>query len=139
MTSDWLSIYWVAPIAAWLAAQLAKVVIAGVRGEWRGSRPTFFTSGNMPSSHSSITFAMLTAIAVRDGLDTAAFGVAFVVTSIVIYDALNVRRAVGEQGEVLRSLAQGQPFFTAVGHKPTEVIAGALVGALVAVLLLQIL
>ncbi|HKX73743.1 MAG TPA: divergent PAP2 family protein [Candidatus Saccharimonadales bacterium] len=139
MSTEWLSIYWIAPVMGWLIAQLAKVVIAGARGEWRGSRPTFLTSGNMPSSHSGITFALLTVIAVQDGLNSAAFGIAFVVTSIVIYDALNVRRAVGEQGEVLQSIAKDKAFFTAVGHRPTEVIAGAMVGIGVGLALLQIL
>jgi acid phosphatase family membrane protein YuiD len=83
---DWLSIYWVAPVAAWLGAQIVKVVLAGARGEWRGKRPTLLTSGNMPSSHSAITFSMVTAVAIQDGLNTPAFGVAFVLTSIVIYD-----------------------------------------------------
>jgi acid phosphatase family membrane protein YuiD len=135
---DWLSIYWVAPVAAWLGAQIVKVVLAGARGEWRGKRPTLLTSGNMPSSHSAITFSMVTAVAIQDGLNTPAFGVAFVLTSIVIYDSLNLRRAVGEQGEVLKGLTK-TPFYGAVGHTPTEVLVGALLGTMVAIGLLQIL
>lgn len=135
----WVSIYWVAPIAAWLVAQLIKVVIAMGKGNRSGLKTTFLSSGNMPSSHSAITIALLVVVAVRDGLHSATFGIAFVLTSIVIYDALNVRRAVGEQGEVLKELAGKRTFYRAMGHKPTEVIVGAIIGVGVAACLLQIL
>jgi acid phosphatase family membrane protein YuiD len=67
------------------------------------------------------------------------FGVAFVFTTIVLYDALNVRRSVGEQGVVLQELARGKTFFTSVGHRPIEVVAGSLIGVVVAAVMLQIL
>jgi hypothetical protein len=124
---------------AWLAAQLVKVAIAAIKGDPRGMKTTFLSSGNMPSSHSAITIALLVVIATLQGVNSAAFGIIFVVTSIVIYDALNVRRAVGEQGEVLKTLAKGKSFYTAMGHRPTEVIVGIGVGVAVAVILLQIL
>jgi acid phosphatase family membrane protein YuiD len=136
---DWFSIYWIAPIAAWLVAQLAKVAWAMAKGADRESMPTILTSGNMPSSHSAITVSLLVVIGVLDGMGSAAFGLATVLTSIVIYDALNVRRAVGEQGLILKAIAKDRLFYTALGHKPTEVVAGAAVGVLVAIGLLQIL
>lgn len=137
--SEWVSIYWVAPITAWLIAQIAKIAVAKVSGESRGLKPTLISSGNMPSSHSAITVSLLIVVAAINGLHSAEFGIAFVLTSIAMYDALNVRRAVGEQGEVLKSLTKGQQFYTAIGHKPSEVIAGSAVGMAVALVLLQIL
>lgn len=137
--SEWVSIYWVAPITAWLVAQVAKIVLAQVQGGPKESRPTIISSGNMPSSHSAITMALLVVVGAINGLHSAEFGIAFVLTSIAIYDALNVRRAVGEQGEVLKSLTKGQQFYTAIGHRPSEVIAGSIVGIVVACILLQIL
>lgn len=136
---EWASIYWIAPITAWLIAQIAKIAVAGVSGKSRGSRPTLISSGNMPSSHSAITVSLLVVVAAINGLHSAEFGIAFVLTSIAIYDALNVRRAVGEQGEVLKNLTKGQQFYTAIGHRPSEVIAGSVVGIAVALILLQIL
>lgn len=136
---NWLSIYWIAPLLAWAAAQVAKVAYAHFRGDTSESRPTFISSGNMPSSHSAITVALLIVVGVLDGVHSAAFGIAAVFTAIVIYDALNVRRAVGEQGLALKSLVKDTVFFNALGHKPTEVIAGAFIGAVVSVALLQIL
>lgn len=136
---NWLSIYWVAPLLAWVVAQVAKVAYAHFRGNTSESRPTLLSSGNMPSSHSAITVALLIVIGVLDGIHSAAFGIAAVFTAVVIYDALNVRRAVGEQGLALKSLIKEQEFFSALGHKPTEVIAGSVIGSAVSFILLQIL
>lgn len=137
---DWFSIYWAAPIIAWLVAQLLKVIIATWKSENEATQPiTFFSSGNMPSSHSAITVALLVVTAGLDGVHSATFGIAFVLTSIVIYDAINVRRAVGEQGEIIRKLAKSALFYTALGHRPSEVLAGACIGFAVAFGLLQTL
>jgi uncharacterized protein len=140
MVTGWFSIYWVAPVVAWLVAQLIKVMIAAISGDTKGIKTTFLSSGNMPSSHSSITVALLVVVAALQGLNSVAFGITFVMTSIVIYDALNVRRAVGEQGEVLRELTgSSKRFYAAKGHLPAEVAVGMVVGAAVALGLLQIL
>jgi acid phosphatase family membrane protein YuiD len=99
----------------------------------------FLRSGSMPSSHSSITVALLTVVGVKLGVGSPEFGIIFVLTAIVIYDALNVRRSVGEQGAVLKLLAPEKTFFSAIGHRPIEVIAGAGLGLIVAMVMLQIL
>jgi acid phosphatase family membrane protein YuiD len=87
--------------------------------------------------------ATLTVIGGRQGVGSAIFGLAFAVTAIIIYDALNVRRAVGEQGDVLRKVAAHTKvedrFYTAYGHTIPEVIVGALLGWLIGWILLQIL
>jgi uncharacterized protein len=137
--ADILSVYTLAPIIAWLAAQLAKTVIAMSKHEHLTVYEEFLQSGSMPSSHSSITIALLTVIGARLGMGSPEFGVTFVLTAIVIYDALNVRRAVGEQGAVLKTLAPDKRFFTAIGHRPLEVVASAAIGFIVAMFMLQIL
>lgn len=99
----------------------------------------FFSSGNMPSSHSAICMSLLVVIASISGLGSPEFGIMFVLTSIVIYDAINVRRAVGEQGQVLKTLVKDKTFYMAQGHRPLEVIVGGIVGTAVGFGLLQIL
>ena len=136
---DWFSIYWVAPITAWLVAQVAKVAYAYAKGDKSKSRPTLISSGNMPSSHSAIVLALVVVVGALEGLNSAAFGIAAVFASVVIYDALNVRRSVGEQGLALMRLMKEPTFFHALGHKPTEVVAGSVIGVVVAFTLLQIL
>ena len=137
---DWIfSIYLLAPVMGWLAAQVIKTAIAMSRHEHLTIYEEFLRSGSMPSSHSAITVALLTVVGARVGLETPEFGIAFVLTAIIIYDALNVRRAVGEQGLILKALAKDKVFFSAVGHRPIEVVIGSFLGFMVAMLMLQIL
>ena len=136
-----LSSYIVAPLAAWLVAQILKYVIAAIRSGNRRDFSYLYKSGNMPSSHSALMIALLTVIGVRDGMDSAVFGMAFVLSIIILYDAINVRRAVGEQGTVLKkvlvSLKQDGPLYLAQGHTLTEVAVGCAIGFLGAVAVLQ--
>lgn len=142
--SKWLSIYLVAPLLGWFLAHTIKVAINMVKSDGKNMHlSTFFKSGGMPSAHSSVTVATLTVIGAREGVDSAIFGLATVVTAIVIYDALNVRRSVGEQGDLLKQLRDklkvNKGFFSARGHTAAEVFAGVLLGLVTGALLLQIL
>lgn len=139
MTNGWLSIYWVTPLVAWVVAQVLKVGIAAVGGGFRGQRPMFFSSGNMPSSHSSICLSVLTVIAGLEGLQSPEFGIMFTFTAITLYDAINVRRAVGEQGLVLQELVKPKKFYMAQGHRLSEVVVGGALGIIVGFVMLQIL
>lgn len=142
--SKLFSIYLLAPLLGWFLAHTIKVVMNMVKSDGKRMHlSTFFKSGGMPSAHSAVTVATLTVIGAREGVDSAIFGLATVVTAIVIYDALNVRRSVGEQGEMLRLLKDklkiNKGFFTAKGHTVAEVVAGTLLGLATGWLLLQIL
>jgi len=141
---SWLSIYLVAPLLGWFFAHTAKVIVNMVKSDnKRMHLSTFFKSGGMPSAHSAVTVATLTVIGAKEGIESAIFGLATVVTVIVIYDALNVRRSVGEQGDLLRQLRDklkiNKSFFSARGHTATEVSAGIILGLAVGLILLQIL
>lgn len=142
--NNWLSIYLIAPITGWLSAHLVKFLLTLVAsGGKERSLGIFLRAGGMPSSHSAVIIATLTVIGGRQGVGSAIFGLAFAVTCIIIYDALNVRRSVGEQGEVLRKVAAHTKvednFYIAYGHTIPEVIVGSLLGLLVGWILLQIL
>src|SRR5689334_16508946 len=103
MSNDGLSIYLLAPFLGWLLSHITKVVLNVVRSK-KLDLAHMFKSGGMPSAHSAVTVSILTVIGGDQGVGSAIFGLATVVTAIVIYDALNVRRSVGEQGDVLRQL-----------------------------------
>lgn len=141
---SWVSIYWLAPLAGWFTAHVIKFGLEVVRsGGKNASIAIFFESGGMPSSHSAVIVATLVVIGVEQGINSPVFGLAATIASIVIFDALNVRRSVGEQGEVLKRIAKDlkvkQGFTLSRGHTPLEVVAGSVVGAAVALVLLQIL
>lgn len=143
MSSKIISIFWLAPLAAWFVAHLIKFVISLAKPKAKADLGVFVRAGGMPSSHSAVVVALAVVIAVRSGMDSAEFGLAAVLAIIVMFDALNVRRAVGEQGTLLQNLLQkaGNTLrpFEAKGHLPSEVVVGSTVGIFVALVLLQIL
>lgn len=131
-----LSPYLVAAGIAWLTAQTIKFLLSlGTRRSepWR----MLFQSGRMPSAHTATTVAFTTAVAVYDGISGGLFALSGLVTAIVMYDAVMVRRSSGEQGVALRKLLKdskhaNEPMpYVALGHTPLEVAAGALLGVLV--------
>ena len=140
MGSNWLSVYLIVPLVAWFVAQTLKALLE-LRKPSAQRKREFFRSGNMPSVHSSLVASLLTVLAVRQGPDSPIFAVAAVMAAIVLYDAVNVRRSVGEQGDVLRQVASvdNKTFFIAYGHKLSEIAAGFGIGVITALALLQIL
>lgn len=131
-----MSPYLLAILAAWLVAQGAKYVASIVRTgklvDWR----QFYISGGMPSAHSATMISITTVIGLRDGFESGLFGLAVMVSVIVMYDAMMVRRSSGAQGETLKALiTEVKSALTAPkvahGHQPMEVFVGALVGAAV--------
>jgi uncharacterized protein len=129
-------------------AQLLKTFIYWINNK-EFSLQILFTTGGMPSSHSSSVVAMATSIALLEGFDSMDFAMAFAFAAVVLYDAAGVRRAAGRQAAVLNTIMQelfakdhkvGQNRLKELlGHSPKEVIAGALLGIVVSVLLRQLI
>ena len=136
-----LSSYLVAPLIAWGLAQTIKYLLQARKASSFRDLSFLYKSGNMPSSHSALMISLLTTIGLEDGTASALFAIVAVLSLIVIYDAVNVRRAVGEQGAIVLELAKKagikQPFYNAMGHRLTEVTAGSIIGIVSALLVLQ--
>jgi len=125
----------------WLIASVAKIIIIAIR-EQRLDFRRIYGSGGMPSSHSATVTSLATAVARNDGLNSTSFAVAFILAFIVMYDALGVRRAAGEQAKILNhlvsNLSEHKPIYLRknlkelIGHTPLEVIVGGLLGILIA-------
>lgn len=133
-----LSPYIVAGLAGWIIAQFAKYIIASVKNKRIGSPRELYLSGHMPSAHSATVIAVLTIIAFNDGVGSGLFGLGVVFASVVIYDAMMVRRSSGEQGASLTALIKEQKSKVrlprvAMGHTPAEVAVGVILGLLVGV------
>ncbi len=132
-------LYIIVPIVAWVVSQGAKYIYAAMREKSIKVFSNIYMSGNMPSAHSATVFSLTTIIGLKEGVTTSIFAVALILSVIVMYDAMMVRRAVGEQGEYIKKIINNssskitkQPFF-AKGHKPIEVAVGAIIGATVAI------
>ncbi|KAF8117854.1 hypothetical protein N665_0008s0195 [Sinapis alba] len=130
----------VSAVFAWFFAQTSKMVINFcIERKWDLS--LLFASGGMPSSHSALCMALTTSVALCHGVADSLFPVCLGFSLIVMYDAIGVRRHAGMQAEVLnliiRDLFEGHPISQRklkelLGHTPSQVLAGALVGIVIA-------
>lgn len=68
-------------------------------------------AGGMPSSHSAMTCSIAIAMARKLGFSSPEFGLALCFAAIVMYDAMGVRRAAGEQAKVLNKIVFELPDF----------------------------
>ena len=129
----------VTSIIAWFIAQFIKVIIVLIRDR-KFDVERFVGSGGMPSAHSAFVVSLSIAVGITEGFGSAVFSVSMVLALIVMYDATGIRRAAGEQAKLLNQIVGkwGRKEFPDVelkellGHTPYEVIMGALVGILVA-------
>ncbi len=133
-----LSPYLLAIALSWIVAQGLKYIIVTLKERKLSYLRQLYLSGNMPSAHSASTVALMTLIGLIEGTDTAVFAVSALFASVVMYDAIMVRRSVGEQGvaiETLIRLAKNKSLLvprSARGHTPLEVLAGAALGVVIA-------
>jgi len=117
---------------SWIIAQGLKYLIITLKNRKLSYFRQLYLSGNMPSAHSASTVALATMIGLSEG--TEIFGLAALFAAVVMYDAVMVRRSVGEQGvalETLIRLAKNKSVIiprAARGHTPLEVLAGAALG-----------
>jgi len=138
-------IIWV-PATAWVLAQVLKVVVASIRQK-RFMLSYLTTMGGMPSSHAALVCALATTIAVVEGFGSPLFAVAAFFALIVMYDATGVRQTVGSQSimlnrmldELFKGSAKVNPQFEQrlrelIGHTNFQVIAGALLGIVFALI-----
>lgn len=128
-------------LTAWFVAQAMKIPtywLVEKKMDWH----RFFGSGGMPSSHTSFVVALAMMAGAVAGFDTVEFAFCTVLAAIVMYDAMGVRRETGIQAQVINEILRqvfidGKPIADddlkeLVGHKPLEVLGGAILGFLTA-------
>ncbi len=132
-------------IVSWFAAQGYKVLTTFIK-ERRFDFERIMGSGGMPSSHTSSIVAVTFAIGETVGYDNPMFALAILVSFIVMYDAANVRMAAGKQAKVLNKLVKelsedftqishNEELRELLGHTYLEVLVGAVLGALIGILM----
>lgn len=130
----------------WLVAQVLKTMIhIFLTREFVAER--LVGSGGMPSSHSATVCALATATAFEYGGGSFEFAISAFFAIVVMYDAMGVRRETGIQAELLNDIIKtfedmGRKEISThdklkefVGHTPLQVLIGAILGILIAVLL----
>jgi len=112
------------------------------------------STGGMPSSHSAAVTSLATAVGFETGLDSPTFAVAAMFAIIVMYDASGVRYQAGQHAVIINKMRSELTLFfeeikhwpektenekiqelkTLLGHKPSEVLTGAITGILISVI-----
>ena len=81
---------------AWLIAQVLKTLINFLlTKEFVWER--MVGAGGMPSSHSALVCSLTVALSRKLGFTSPEFALSLVFAAVVMYDAMGVRRAAGEQ------------------------------------------
>lgn len=139
-----MSPYITIPVVAWAIAQVIKVVTDSLQKRHLDLR-RLGSAGGMPSSHTTLVLSLTTVIGSRRGVGSPEFALSAIFSTVVMYDATGVRRAAGRQAQVLNRIIddlfhqQGlkeERLRELLGHTPVEVIAGALLGVVVALVML---
>ena len=124
------------PFLLWSGIQLFKLIYDLVTTK-KFNFKRIIGAGGMPSSHSAVVMSLATLIGKNYGVDSAIFALSIIIAFVVMYDACGVRRAAGKQAKVLndivntKGLSNGQvqeKLQEALGHTPTQVFVGALIG-----------
>ena len=130
----------IAGLTAWAFAQVIKIPLDYLRTR-RWNWALLFTTGGMPSSHSSLMTATTLAIGLYYGLENPLFALGVAITMIVIYDAAGVRMQAGIHAQrinvLFNELLRGHPvdekeLREVIGHTPLEVAGGILLGLVIA-------
>ncbi len=156
---------------AWACAQLLKTLFTLILTK-RFVSERLYGSGGMPSSHSALVCALSMGMVKKVGFSSPVFALTLIFAGIVMYDAMGVRHAAGEQAKMLNKIIGGKielPFVRSIaeqlelvgkrpsgsaperaeadreeqanedlrlkeylGHTPLEVLGGALLGILIA-------
>jgi acid phosphatase family membrane protein YuiD len=82
-----------------------------------------FGAGGMPSSHAALTTSISVAMFNEVGPDSPLLGLTLAFMAVVLYDAMGVRRAAGEQAKVLNRIVfefLNLPIFAGLQHEQKE-------------------
>ena len=132
----------VSAVVGWVVAQGLKTLIDFALNK-SFNKERLVGSGGMPSSHCATVCGLTTAAVIKYGVGSFEFAISFVLSMIVMYDAIGVRRETGKQAKLLNSILMENPLKLSaevlqerlkeyVGHTPLQVVAGAILGVLLA-------
>lgn len=143
-------------VISWLAAQILKTIHYAVK--YKTFDPERITgAGGMPSSHSSLVVSVAIYTLRSQGFSSPAFALSMILAGVVIYDAMSVRynaglhakelnrlrrvidemddeisQLSGEEDQEASELTERRDFKEFLGHTPLEVLAGSLLGIIIA-------
>ena len=135
--------YLIIPILTWFFIQTFKVVWDLVTIK-KFNFKRILGAGGMPSSHTAVVMSLSTLIGREYGFNSPIFALSMVFAFVVMYDAAGVRRAAGKQATLLNKIIETpglsdlevqERLVEVLGHTPTQVIVGAIIGIFVGAIL----
>lgn len=130
------------PFFLWFGIQLFKLIYDLVTTK-KFNFKRIMGAGGMPSSHSAVVTGLATLIGKYEGVNTPIFAISLILAFVVMYDACGVRRAAGKQATLLNKLIEtpglsgvqvSEKLVEVLGHTPTQVFVGALIGFVVGII-----
>ena len=131
------------PILTWFSIQAFKVIWDLITTK-KFNFKRILGAGGMPSSHSAVVTGLATMIGKSEGINSPIFALSVVFAFVVMYDAAGIRRAAGKQAKILNKIIEtpgltgiqvSEKLVEVLGHTPTQVIAGAIIGIIVGFIL----
>lgn len=132
--------YLVTPIVTWMVVGPIKFLINSVRQRrWAWD---LVGNGGFPSNHSAVTTSMATLIALREGMDSGAFGAAVALAFIVMIDANSLRQHVGRHAAAINRASKDAEDHVwlreRMGHTRIEICGGIATGIAMGFLLYNV-
>lgn len=134
-------------LISWFSAQLIKTILTFIKTK-KFTLERMFGAGGMPSAHTATVCSLVIAISRHDGFASTQFAIAFILAAIVMYDATGVRRSAGEHAKIINEIVkthndaeeddeniEAKELKESLGHTPLEVLGGALLGIVIAMLI----
>ena len=121
--------YAVVPFMAWLVAGSTKFMINSIKARQLAFDQIGY--GGLPSTHSAVVTSVAALVAIREGLNHPAFGVAVAVAFVVMLDANSLRGQVSKHAQAINRLSDGmqeKSLRESMGHTRLEIGAGIVVG-----------
>lgn len=139
----------VIPAIVVVLTQILKVVSNLIK-EQKIDFSKLLTDGGMPSSHSATVCSLATIVALESSVASTQFAIALILAVIVMHDASGVRYAAGKHAEILNlviekdenlkeNLNKNKKLTELLGHTKLEVIAGAITGIILSVIIYMLM
>ena len=134
--------YLIIPLIVAVIIQLIKIIIQISKGKF--SWKNLIDYGGMPSGHTALVVSITTLIFFNYGLANVFFAVSFILTILIIRDALGFRRYLADHSKAINELIKDLPDELEykykiqeerIGHTAGEVLGGAVISIILTYLL----
>ena len=119
-------------ILAWVITQSSKAGIISYK-KGRFKLKYLIATGHMPSSHSGVVSALVTAVYLDQGI-TNLFAISLIFALVVMRDSFGSRFLIGEHAKVINRFAKTR-LKEVTGHRFKEVVVGSIIGVIIAIVI----